>query len=69
MKYYLILAVNGIKPDIIGPFETDYLRDQHALELKKEYGDNTGIFILDIDDEGNPYSGSYSGKFFEHGEE
>jgi len=62
---WLLLTYNDIEPDIDGPFATIKIRDARARKLRKEYGDRTSIFMLDIDDRGQPSSGAYSGGFFE----
>jgi hypothetical protein len=62
---WLLLVVGDEEPEIVGPFAAVKTRDRRARKLKKYYGNNSGVFMLDIDDRGRPYSGAYSGGFFE----
>jgi hypothetical protein len=67
MNLYLLLVWNDVEPDIAGPYQTPEHRDTQARLFREEYGEDTGIYMLDIDNQGNPYSGAYSGGFFEQG--
>jgi hypothetical protein len=64
MKRYLIFVWGDVEPEIIGPFRSDAARDRRALELRKEEGDDHGIYILDVPKRGAPDVNAYSGAFF-----
>ena len=64
MNYYVLVVVDDIEPELEGPFRTKNGRDSCALDMKKEVGNNSSIFWLDIDQKGVPKVGSYSGQFF-----
>jgi hypothetical protein len=64
MKHYLFITWGDIDPEILGPFESEDTRDDRAKELKKEHGDENGIFMLDVEDNGMPSANAYSGGFF-----
>lgn len=61
MGLYLIIVEGDVEPDIGGPYADEAARDKRARELREEHGDETGIYMLDIDEQGNPTSGAYSG--------
>lgn len=69
MNYYLLIIWNDVEPDVAGPYFTTEHRDNRAYCLRKERGENTGIYKLDINNKGNPYISAYSNRFFERGEE
>jgi hypothetical protein len=60
---------NNISPDLLGPFPDERQRDARARQLKAEYGDEHGIFALEVDSEGRPTVSSYLAMFFEDGGE
>lgn len=68
MKHYLLLVLSDVEPDIAGPYATEEKRDSVARKFREDYGDVTGIYKLDIDDEGHVYSEAYSGRFFDDDE-
>lgn len=67
--YYVIIIYQDIEPELIGPFPTEETRDEKARELKRQYGNEHGIFPMNIDAEGKPAVGAYSGGFFMDDEE
>jgi hypothetical protein len=48
-----------------GPFPTEEQRDMRAREMKREWGDENGIYMLDIRQDGRPEMNAYSNGFFE----
>lgn len=62
--YYVLIIYGDIEPDLIGPFTTEETRDEKAIDLKREYGNEHGIFPMNIDADGAPTVGAYSGGFF-----
>lgn len=70
MSYWLIFVWSDVEPEIRGPFDTEETRDQAAKELRREEGEDHGIFMLDItDDVPTPVVSSYCGGFFDQDEE
>jgi hypothetical protein len=67
--YYVIIIYQDIEPELIGPFPTVEARDEKARELKRQYGNEHGIFPMNIDAEGKPAVGAYSCGFFMDDEE
>jgi hypothetical protein len=63
-KYWVLIVWNDIEPELHGPYENEDERDSHAKELKKEHGNDHGIFPLDVNDEGLPEVGAYPAGFF-----
>jgi hypothetical protein len=61
VNYWLVVCVNDIEMELRGPFDTEDLRDQAALDHRRE---NDGLHWLDIVD-GVPSAGDYSGGFFD----
>lgn len=66
--YYVLFVVNDIEPELHGPFGDPDERDDHARKLRREYGNDHGIFPLDIDDDGIPSTSAYSAGFFMEGD-
>ena len=61
----LYLIFGDIEPEIIGPFQSEDERDNRALGLRREHGDEYGIFKLNVDmASGTPSLETYSGGFF-----
>lgn len=61
---YLIFG--DIEPEIIGPFQSEDERDNKALELRREHGDEDGIYMLNVDNRnGEPSIHTYCGGFFD----
>jgi len=76
MKHYLINVAGLIDPQVIeGPFDTDeeLLEAVKRVVASKEYDlDEEGedaLFWLDIDDDGKPEIGSFSGGFMDDARE
>jgi hypothetical protein len=64
MNLYLFITEGDVDPSIMGPFASQELRDKAAKAHKKNNGDEDGIFMLDIDENGKPTTCPYSGGFF-----
>jgi hypothetical protein len=62
-QYYVLVAWGCVEIELVGPFETEELRDKRARELRKESDTNDGVWALDLID-GKPTVGDYSGGFF-----
>lgn len=63
--YYLIPVDGGIDPEVRGPFRSDGERDAAALKIREhEQDENDVLFWLDVDPNGEPTIGAYSGGFF-----
>jgi len=68
MDHYILLIHGDVEPEVIGPFGDSKARDRKAKELKKEHGDNSGIFKLIVNDEFPnriPVVDSYPAGFFD----
>lgn len=62
MKHYLIKVIGDVEPDIVGPMASDEEVFEAAIEHRKTDGDlHDGLFWLDIDENGVPAIGSFSG--------
>lgn len=64
INYYLVFVHDDIDPELMGPFSSKEYRDDRAIALRKEFGKDHGIYLLDIDGPGKPTIETYSGKFF-----
>ena len=62
MKHYLVIVWEDVEPEILGPFATTEERDVAADDNKDKYGNENGIFPLDISGFGEPSINTYSGK-------
>ena len=62
-QYFLLIVWEDIEPDLMGPFQTEEERDANAKEMKATFGDENGIFFLDLSGS-VPSVGAYSGGFF-----
>ena len=68
MDYYVYFVVGDVEPELHGPFDSAEERDTKAKALKEKYGDDNGIYWLDIPKsrpEKKVETGSYGGGFFE----
>ena len=65
-KYYVVEVIGGIEPFLRGPLDTvdDQERVAKMLHAAQD-PDTDATFWLDINAEGVPEIGSYSGQFFE----
>jgi len=63
--YYLLIVWGDVCPDLEGSFVDELQRDEHARRLKAKYGDEHGMFALEVDPKGQPTVSSYSAMFFE----
>lgn len=64
MSYYLLFVEDDVNPEILGPYPSEELRDDHAFDLREDIGKNHGVYPLNIDGPGKPTIETYSGKFF-----
>jgi len=64
MKYYTVFVWGNIEPNVSEAFFTEEERDEHAKYLREEHGRDHGIYMLNIDNNGIPQMGAYSGEFF-----
>lgn len=69
MNYYLITIWDNLEPQLIGPFPSEEMRDDKAIDFRQEFGKDHGIYPLSIDGPGKPTIETYSGKFFMEKEE
>lgn len=65
-RFYVLLIEGDVEPSLIGPFMDSKDRDNEAIRLKLEHGDNSGIFALDTDTARKPEVWAYSNSFFEY---
>jgi len=63
-RYYVLMIMDDVEPELHGPFTRAGDRDSHARDLKAKHGDEHGIFPMDITARGAPRVGAYSGGFF-----
>jgi hypothetical protein len=63
--YYVLFIYQDIEPSLCGPFKTQAEQNKKARTLKKNEGNDHGIFWLDKLPDGTLQVGSYSGGFFE----
>jgi len=76
MKHYLIICIGMTDPEVIdGPFSDNDKLIEAAKKLVvsnkfelSEYGEDA-LFWLDIDDDGKPEIGSFSGGFMDEARE
>jgi hypothetical protein len=64
-EYYVLVIWGDVSPDLQGPFADELQRDTRARELKAEYGDEHGIYALEVDSQGRPRVSSYLAMFFD----
>ena len=66
-KYYLVPVWGDVEPSIEGPFVTSVERDASAKKIRAADDDDlkNGLYWLNIDEDGQPEIGAYSGRFFE----
>jgi hypothetical protein len=62
LKHFLLVVWGDIEPEISGPFENEEERDREAQRLRKENGNDHGIFPMEC--ETMPEISTYSGGFF-----
>ena len=65
MKHYLIVVEGDIEPSVEGPFTPKKLAAQARESRKQDPEQQNGLFWLDIDKNGKPKIGAWSGGFFE----
>ena len=64
MKSYLLTIWGDVEPVLSGPFETAEKRDAAAKAFRSANGDEHGLYMLDVDSDGQPEVDAYSGGFF-----
>lgn len=66
-RYYVVLAVGDIEPELRGPYSQEDERDKDALQIRRTElpAEDGGIFWLNIDENGSPEIGAYSGGFMD----
>lgn len=64
MKYCLIFVWGDVSPELYGPYDSEEEQDANALELRRKWGIEHGIYRLDVPPQGEPGVSSYSGGFF-----
>jgi hypothetical protein len=69
MKIYLFLTHGDTESEIVGPFKSHAKRDEAAKQVREDEGDECGIFMLDIGNDGVPECSDYSGGFFQDDDE
>lgn len=62
-KFYVILVVGDVEPELSQPYDTEAERDVNALQCRIEHPED-GIYWLDLDEHGTPTTGAYTGAFF-----
>jgi len=66
MKYYLMVVVGDVEPEIKGPFFTTEERDAAAKAHRKQDPEmNDGVYTLDVDADSGVKVGAYAGGFFD----
>lgn len=68
MKYYIVHPEDSIEPILYGPWIDEKDRDSEAKGLHKTLDDrdrDDPVFWLNVDENGEPTTGSYSGGFFD----
>lgn len=65
--YYVLFIWGDIEPEVWGPYSTEERRDEKARALRKEHGEDHGIYGIDC--ASRPEVWSYSGGFFNDNEE
>lgn len=72
-QFYFVHIQSLVEPLLKGPFDSEDRRDDEAKEYRRtseDYEDCDVIFWMDVNENGVPEIGSYSGAFFdEDGEE
>ena len=64
-RLFLIFIWGDVEPHVHGPFPCKEDRDNKALTLRAEYGEEAGYFPATITAEGQLIVDVYSGEFFE----
>ena len=65
MRYFVLFIYNDIEPHLHGPYDNEDERDVKARELKREHGNESGIFPMSVCHETEEvYVGWYEGGFF-----
>ncbi|RPI56480.1 MAG: hypothetical protein EHM49_00360 [Deltaproteobacteria bacterium] len=70
MALYLVVIHGDVDPGLEGPFNSEDERDKRALEFREEYGDSSGVYMLDVNYPGPILQNAveisaYTGGFFE----
>jgi len=66
IKYrYLIFVWGDVEPAAKGPYPTDKVREKAAIQIRKEYGPQHGIYGADVLEDGKLNVWAYGGAFFD----
>jgi len=63
--YYILFIWGDVEPSIYGPYNTEEERDNDAIRIRKEEGDENGIYKLYVEKGSKVEVYPYSGSFFE----
>jgi hypothetical protein len=65
-RFYVLETIGDIEPQLHGPFPSPELRDERAVELRRQDpGKNNGLFRLDLADSWELSVGAYCGSELE----
>lgn len=67
MNYYVLIVKDDLAPELVGPYEVEYEANLQAMALKAKYGDDHGIFWLDVYDDQRAQTGSFNRGFLDPG--
>ena len=66
-EFYVLLVQGDTEPSLHGPYVTQDEQQMAARALRKQYGNQAGIYWMELDN-GVPKVGAYSRAFFESGQ-
>jgi hypothetical protein len=65
-RFFVLETIGDIEPQIHGPFPSPELRDEHAVQLRRQDpGKNNGLFQLDLSDAAGLSASAYCGSELE----
>ena len=64
VKKHLLVVWGDVEPEILGPYDDEESREARAVELKREHGDEHGIFRLSAEVIGAIEVSAFSNGFF-----
>ncbi len=68
-SYFVVFVWGDVDPSLEGPFETEDERDAKAREIRRNEGDENGIYWLDLTESGKLEVGPYTGGFLDDEED
>ena len=69
-RWFVLEIVSDLEPQIKGPFKTQFAMEKKARSLREQDpGKENGLFWMFQDFDKRPVVGSWSGGFFEKGED